>query len=243
MTGDLGGRAVLVLWDVDHTLIENGGVSKETYAAAFELLTGRGAEHRARTDGRTDPIILRDLVERHGLTVTADDEARFGDVLATALSSRTSRLREVGFALPGAREAIAALGAESGVVQTVLTGNIKANAFTKVSTFDLHHGLDFEIGGYGSDDIVRANLVGIAQARASAKHGIEFNAANTVVIGDTPRDVQAGRLGGAYVVAVASGSDSVERLRAEGPDVVLPDLVDTAAVVAAVTGVRRGAGS
>jgi hypothetical protein len=34
-------RTLLVLWDVDHTLIENNGVNKETYAYAFELLTGR----------------------------------------------------------------------------------------------------------------------------------------------------------------------------------------------------------
>jgi beta-phosphoglucomutase-like phosphatase (HAD superfamily) len=72
---------------------------------------------------------------------------------------------------------------------------------------------------------------------------LNFDAGNTVVIGDTPRDVQAGRLGGAYVVAVASGSDSVERLRAEGADVVLADLTDTDAVVAAVTGARTARGS
>jgi beta-phosphoglucomutase-like phosphatase (HAD superfamily) len=90
---------------------------------------------------------------------------------------------------------------------------------------------------------VRANLVGIARKRASAKLGLSFDKRNTVVIGDTPRDVEAGRLGGAYVVAVASGSDSVERLKVEGADVVLPDLADTAAVVAAVTGARTVAGS
>jgi phosphoglycolate phosphatase-like HAD superfamily hydrolase len=182
-------------------------------------------------------------VELHGLPVTAEDEARFSEVLAAALSSRVERLREVGYVLPGASEAISALAEQGGVFQSVLTGNIRANAFTKVATFDLHHGLDFEIGGYGSDDVVRANLVGIAQKRASAKLGLSFDQGNTVLIGDTPRDVQAGRLGGAYVVAVASGSDSVERLRAEGADVVLSDLVDTEAVITAVTAVRTGAGS
>ena len=35
--------ALLVLWDIDHTLIENHGVNKEIYALAFELLTGRPA--------------------------------------------------------------------------------------------------------------------------------------------------------------------------------------------------------
>src|SRR5262245_61465826 len=128
-------RPLLVLWDVDHTLIENSGVSKETYAGAFELLTGRVAEHRARTDGRTDPVILKDLVERHGLTVTAEDEAQFGDVLAASLSARATRLREVGFALPGAKAAVEALSDQPGVVQSVLTGNIRPNAFVKVATF------------------------------------------------------------------------------------------------------------
>ena len=35
--------AILLLWDIDHTLIENHGVNKETYALAFKLLTGREA--------------------------------------------------------------------------------------------------------------------------------------------------------------------------------------------------------
>jgi hypothetical protein len=54
--------AILVLWDIDHTLIENHGVNKEIYALAFKLLTGREAEHRARTDGRTEPEVMRDML-------------------------------------------------------------------------------------------------------------------------------------------------------------------------------------
>ena len=34
------GKRVLLLWDVDHTLIENSGVSKAVYARAFEMMTG-----------------------------------------------------------------------------------------------------------------------------------------------------------------------------------------------------------
>src|SRR5437660_466817 len=43
---------LLVLWDVDHTLIENGGVSKEMYARAYELLTGESPSEQPETDGR-----------------------------------------------------------------------------------------------------------------------------------------------------------------------------------------------
>jgi phosphoglycolate phosphatase len=33
-------KRILLLWDVDRTLIENGGVGKEIYAHAFRILTG-----------------------------------------------------------------------------------------------------------------------------------------------------------------------------------------------------------
>jgi phosphoglycolate phosphatase len=54
-----GGKQVLLLWDVDHTLIENSGVSKAVYAEAFRQLTGRAALVQPSTDGRTDPEIVR----------------------------------------------------------------------------------------------------------------------------------------------------------------------------------------
>ena len=227
----VGGRPVLVLWDVDHTLIENNGVNKQTYARAFEMLTGRPAEYPAETEGRTDPEIMRKMLANHGIDLEDNDFARLPEVLKAAMASNAPLLRERGHILPGAREALAALQGIPGISQSVLSGNIEPNAFTKLSVFGLDPYLDFEVGGYGSDDSVRANLVGIARTRASAKFQVSFDETTTVVIGDTPRDVRAGRDGGAYVVAVASGSDSMERLRAEGADIVFPDLRDTGAVV------------
>jgi phosphoglycolate phosphatase len=229
-------RTLLVLWDVDHTLIENHGVNKETYAYAFELLTGRRAEHPAQTEGRTEPEIMRNMLLRHGIEPTTEYVARMPEVLEAATSEKAAVLRERGCELPGARDALAALQATPGIIQSVLSGNIKPNALTKLLVFRLDEYIDFEVGGYGSDDDVRSNLVGVARERASAKYGVKFDKTTTVLIGDTPRDIQAGRNGGAYVVAVASGSDSVEALLAEGADIVLPDLRDTRAVVDAVTG-------
>jgi phosphoglycolate phosphatase-like HAD superfamily hydrolase len=227
-------RPLLVLWDVDHTLIENSGVSKEVYLAAFEVLTGRPAEHQPDTEGRTDPEIMRNMLADHGLPVTEEYEDRLFDVLEQALASKKPRLQRLGHALPGAGEVIVALREVPGVVQSVLTGNIQPNAFTKVSAFGLHEHLDFEVGGYGSDDIIRANLVAVAQKRAGAKYGAVLDRSNTVLIGDTPRDVEAGKRGGARVVAVASGPYDVDELEGAGADMVLADLTDTACVVKAV---------
>jgi phosphoglycolate phosphatase len=232
---EFASRKLLVLWDVDHTLIENHGVNKETYACAFQLLTSRRAEHPAQTDGRTEPEIMRNMLIRHGIQPTGEYTARIPEALERATSSKASSLRERGHELPGARDALAALQAMPEIVQSVLSGNMKPNALIKLSAFGLDGYLDFEVGGYGSDDDVRANLVGIARDRASAKYRVRFDKDTTVLIGDTPRDVQAGRDGGAYVVAVASGSDSVEVLHREGADTVLPDLRDTQALVSAVT--------
>ncbi|MGH3329421.1 MAG: hypothetical protein ACRDPT_16795 [Streptomycetales bacterium] len=49
------------------------------------------------------------------------------------------------------------------MVQSVLSGNVEPNAFGKLVAFNLHRYLDFEVGGYGSDDRVRANLVCVAR--------------------------------------------------------------------------------
>jgi phosphoglycolate phosphatase-like HAD superfamily hydrolase len=235
---DVAGGPLLVLWDVDHTLIENGGISKAVYRTAFEILTGQTPTHAPETDGRTDPLIMRSLLDRHGIDPEPDLLGRAMDILPEALSSLIPRLREVGYPLPGARAALAALRQEPGVIQSVLTGNVKANAHAKLAAFDLHEDVDLDIGGYGSDAEVRADLVEVARLRASKKHSITIAPTSTVLIGDTLRDVQAGHGGGAYVVGVATGPVTVEELAAEGADAVLPDLRDTGLVVRTVLGLR-----
>jgi phosphoglycolate phosphatase-like HAD superfamily hydrolase len=226
-----------VLWDIDHTLIENHGVNKETYALAFEMLIGRRAEHVALTEGRTEPEIMRGMLTRHGIKATPQHVAQMATALEDATLANARKLQARGQELPGTREALTVVGAIPGIVQSVLTGNIRPNAVIKLSAFGLDAFVDFEAGGYGDDDEARPRLVAVAQRRAAARYGIIFTKASTVLVGDTPRDVRAGLEGGARVVAVATGSDSADVLRAEGADVVLPDLRDTQAVVDAVKGV------
>ena len=232
-------RTLLVLWDIDHTLTENHGVNKEIYAYAFELLTGRRAEYEARTDGRTEPEIMLNMLLAHGIKPDSAHFERMPGVLESATVAKADDLQERGHELPGARDALATLQDTPGIIQSVPSGNIKPNAITKLSVFSLDGYIDFEVGGYGSDDLARDKLVAFARDRASAKYGVQVDKANTVLIGDTLRDVRAGRNGGARVVGVATGSDSIDALRAEGADIVFPDLRDTCMVVEAVTGFAR----
>ena len=95
------GKQVLLLWDVDHTLIENSGVSKAVYARAFEMMTGRAPEVQPGTDGRTDYEIVRNLFTANGAAFTAEDEASYQSVLVDAMRTLHPRLMRDGFMLPG----------------------------------------------------------------------------------------------------------------------------------------------
>jgi phosphoglycolate phosphatase len=118
----------------------------------------------------------------------------------------------------------------------VLTGNIRPLAALKLRLAGLGEHLDLDVGAYGDVHEVRAELVAVARRAASQLYQADFSGSSTVLVGDTPLDVEAALAAEARVVAVATGSYSAAELAAAGADVVLPDLTDTARVLAAVTG-------
>src|SRR2546422_571401 len=100
--------------------------------------------------------------------------------------------RRDGRALPGAPEALAALAREPGVLQSVLTGNVRAHAEAKLGAVGLDRFIDFDAGAFGCDHVDRPRLVPIAQTRAGLRRKTTYDHAHTLLVGDTRRDVQAG---------------------------------------------------
>jgi phosphoglycolate phosphatase len=227
----------LVLWDVDHTLVENAGVSKEIYAAAFVELTGHPPVQPAVTEGRTDPDIMADLLRANHELLRAWPTVR--EALEHAGAAHRQPMADRGCVLPGVPELVRAL-ADAGVIQTLVTGNIRPNAEVKLASFGLLGSLDLEVGAYGSDSRERSDLVALAQLRTAAKYVAGDDAWDTVVIGDTPRDVLAARAHDARMLAVASGVHSVDELRSAGATFVLRDLRETAAAMGFVLGSPPG---
>ncbi|MGH2598936.1 MAG: HAD family hydrolase [Dehalococcoidia bacterium] len=223
----------LVLWDIDKTLVDIGPVSRDIYARAFLGVIKQPLQEPADMTGRTEKAILLETLALHGV---ADPESKF-EQFYSALAVAADELREEmvnrGHRLSGSHEALAAL-VRDGVIQTVVTGNIKPIAITKLEVFGLSEHLDFEVGGYGSDDSTRTTLVRLAWERAERKYGHAFHPDHIVVIGDTPHDVQAASEVGVRAVGVATGSSTVEELAASGADAVVADLTDTQAFIAAV---------
>jgi len=136
-------------------------------------------------------------------------------------------LARQGRALPGAHKTLARLAEEAAIHQSVLSGNLRAVARIKLAVFGLLPYLDLHSGAYGDDSPHRPTLVGIAQARASQRLAHRFTPDNTILIGDTPKDIAAALEGGAKTLAIASGKSSADELRAAGAAVVLPDLQET----------------
>jgi phosphoglycolate phosphatase len=234
--------STLVLWDVDHTLIENGGVSKETYALAFELLTGRAPSVRPSTDGRTDFEIMHQLLSANSVDTEKYVEiTQFEDVLVEAMERNVSQLPQRGHILPGVIETLTVLSAMPTVVQSVLTGNITSNARAKLGAFHLDTWVDLDVGGFGSDDITRSKLVNAARRKVLKKYGTTFDRASTILIGDTPLDIKAAHDGGAKIIAVATGVHSTSQLIEAGADATLDGLADLDRFMAALVELRTGA--
>jgi phosphoglycolate phosphatase-like HAD superfamily hydrolase len=225
----------LVLWNVDLTLVDVAIVTRDAYAEAFRAVTGRPLVKLVPPLGRPDSEIIFETLAVNGVVAEDAHLPKFLDALAAAFADRRRRLAEEGRAMPGAKDALRAVAGLDGVVQSVLTGTIKSNAVLKLQAFGLDAYVDFELGGYGEEVYPKATLLQVAQARAKERLGTPFTAADTVVIGDSARDVQAARIGGAGMIAVASGRSTAAELRAAGADIVLPDLSDASEVVAAVT--------
>jgi phosphoglycolate phosphatase-like HAD superfamily hydrolase len=226
----------LVLWDIDHTLIDAGGVSKGVYARAFQRVTGRVLDRVAEMAGRTEWEIMAGTLGLHGIEAGDALLGDFGAALAAEFAAAEAGIRERGRPLPGARAVLAELAARPDVVQSVLTGNMEPIAISKLTIFELAEYVDLSVGAYGLDHADRAELVRVARERAANAYGEAFTPTTTVLVGDTPNDVRAGHEGGARVVAVATGSSDRATLRAAGAEDVLDDLTEVPAAVRVILG-------
>jgi len=236
-------RRLLVLWDIDYTLVNARGVGSELYTRVFTSRYGRPLPQPGSMAGRTDRAIAREVLALAGLDGGDQELQVFQDALNATAPAFAARARQVVSALPGAGAALAGLaalapdGPGSGpVVQSLLTGNIRPMAEIKLAAAGLTRHLDLEVGSYGDLHEIRAELVAPAREAAAAAYGRDFGGTATVLVGDTPLDVAAALTTGARAVGVATGHFSTDDLAAAGAHAVLPDLTDTAAVVSAILG-------
>ncbi len=224
---------LVVLWDIDGTLMRSSGIGARAFIAAVEEVTGRTwTPERLDFGGRTDPDIATLLLGAVGV----DDVSLVPAVLEALVrgyAALDADLLATVKVMPGVVAALDAL-ALPGAVQTVVTGNIEVVARQKLAAARLVERLRLECGAYGSDEHTdRAALVELAITRVTAT-GAAVDRERVWVIGDTPRDLVAARAAGVRCLLVGTGAHAYDDLSGSDADLVLPDLAELAVVLEAM---------
>jgi phosphoglycolate phosphatase-like HAD superfamily hydrolase len=220
----------LLLFDIDGTILLSGGAATRAANRAFKKIYGiPNVMDGIKPDGKTDPIILREMFHK-GLERDFLPEEAIRVFKEYLLFLREEIVDSEGFRImPGIPEVLKALSKREGVIMGIATGNIEEGAWIKLS----HAGLEsyFKFGGFGSDSEDRGQLIrtAIERGKAIVKHNGEFE--RVFVIGDTPFDIVHGREAGAKTVAVATGSYSAHDLYMYDPDHLFEDLSDVDSVL------------
>jgi phosphoglycolate phosphatase len=219
---------ILLLWDIDGTLIASGGAGMRALELALRNVFGlEGSLADIDFAGRTDRWIMREVFRKFVIPVTEENFARYFEGYVAALPGELANPHAR--VLPGVHDVLVAAAKHGHIAQGLLTGNMRRGAQVKLA----HHGLweHFPFGAFADDSEFRNELGPHALRRALEHHRVEFAAANVWVIGDTPHDIACGKVIGARTLAVATGGYTLDELRSHTPTLVLPDLSDSTNVM------------
>lgn len=215
-------RATVVLFDVDGTLITCGGAGRRAMEEAFREVCGRSDVCSFSFGGGTDRGIARQGLRNAGLE---PDEAAIDALLARYLVHLEPLLAqsERYAVLPGVEALVDAVSAVQGLAVGLGTGNVERGARAKLQRGKLDQ--RFAFGGFGCDHEERARLLDAGAQRGATRLGVPREACRVVVVGDTPRDVEAAHAIGAECIAVATGTHDLASLRTTGAALVVEDLL------------------
>ena len=220
-----GGR-VIVLLDIDGTLLHVHGAGRFAFARALAAVWGWEDDiHYINFSGATDLDVLHRILQRHGTPPLPTEIERFFETMARELQ-RAVQDRPVHL-YPGVRELLEALSADARAVVGLVTGNTEAGARVKLRAAGLDN--HFLLGAFGHEHADRAEIARLALDRARRQPGAAE--APVFLIGDTPSDIAAAHGIGAVAVAVATGQHPAAELLAAGADVVYETLEDRTRVL------------
>jgi phosphoglycolate phosphatase len=214
----------LVLFDVDGTLITSGGAGARAWAYAFDRLYGVPADIGSHSEaGETDPAVARSTFRAAVRREPTHEE------LARLFAAYLRRLDEEvagskGYRVLDGVEALLEALSDAGTMLGIVSGAMEGAARVKLARGRLNR--FFIFGGYGSDSSDRAALTSVAIHKGSVIHGRALEPRTVLVVGDTPRDVQAAHAAGSIAVGVASGRFGVDELRRAGADHALASLAE-----------------
>jgi phosphoglycolate phosphatase-like HAD superfamily hydrolase len=221
----------LILFDIDGTLTRTQNGYIPFNLAIWETFSVAGDIRSIFPDGMTDPRILEEIFVKAGaeITISADQLRLFARNLrrnyTAARQEGTTTIR----ALAGVPQLLERLSAHGQFGQGVVTGNFEATARIKVEAAGL--ACHLHVGAYASDSAHRPDLPDIAKRRWEEATGRGIHSECCVIVGDTPKDLEAARANRMKCVLVGTGRYPIEELRYYAPDACAADLTDTTAII------------
>ena len=221
----------LLLFDIDGTLTRSNNGHVPFNQAVLETFGVAGDIRSVIPDGNTDPMIVTEIFSKGNMLIQDIDDKweEFSSNLRQCYSQAISSGKTSVAALAGAGELLQSVAASGIFGSSVVSGNLEPMARVKLEAAGLYSYLCR--GAYGSDSPRRADLPAIAKRRCEAAFGISITLSECIVIGDTPKDLEAARRNHMKCILVATGRYSLEELSKCEPEQCLPDLTDTAAVL------------
>jgi len=222
---------MLVLWDIDGTLMTTSGAGSAAFLEAGRELFGE----RFRLDGvdqlgRLDSVIWRDAAKVSRVEDPDESEIKFRAVYLNCYKYRLVSEPAACVLFPGVVDLIDRLEKQDHVIQGLLTGNYPEIGRMKleIAGFDLRL---FPVRAWGSDARTRPDLVPVALSRLREFNGTVLDSKQVLIIGDTPRDVNCARENGCRSLGVATGKFSRQALEEAGADIAVDDLADVEAIL------------
>ena len=224
----------LVLFDLDGTLLRshNGFIP---FNQAIETTFGIPGDIRTIVpDGNTDPVILEEIfaAAKVDIKITKEKWGAFAENLRQSYARSIQRGLTRFISLSGVLELVKELEEREGVYQGVVTGNLEVTGRLKLDAVGLSPYL--KLGAFGSDSPTRSDLPRIARKRWEHTIGASLPAEHCVIVGDTPRDLDAARQNRMKCLLVGTGRYPVEELELLKPDACLSDFTDTKAAMEAL---------
>jgi phosphoglycolate phosphatase len=219
---------LLILWDLDGTLISSPPARRQHYQEAVALLLGRSeVEPPEWTSGGTDfgiveRLLRREGFDRRGAAILVPAALQILEDLSCDLDAIAAE-RQI---LPGAVDALVQVS-QGGALQTLVTGNTPRRALAKLNGVGLDADFDLRFGAFGDRTRDRVRLVHDARTRAGLLARGDRDAirpGRTVVIGDTVHDVRAAQGAGCVAIAVATGQYTADQLAEADADLIIDDL-------------------
>jgi len=214
----------LILFDIDGTLIDSGGAGVRSLDLAFKkVFSVENGFHGISMAGKTDSQIIKEGLAKHGLSMD-------GNIVAVIEAYLFHLKQEIKndrkHTKPGVHKILQLLHHVRDIGVGLLTGNLEQGARIKLDAFNLNK--YFPSGAFGSDDEDRNKLLPVAVRRFEELLNEKIAIEESIVIGDTPRDVECAHSYGAICIGVATGPYSFNELVEARADYVVKDLSNPA---------------